>query len=404
LEPAEETNVEEAYGAVLSEDTPFISKMDQQIVDHINEKTGGKVTPRTAWPTRSVKPVSEYGDDKIFCLAFPWLFPGGIGDVNEPRRKQINASDWATNLLYYQDGRFAKDKLWCFFALNFIIRHRNQSSSRFFVKGFMGRTPPTLQELHQRIRNNDQDFVDKLCYFNKSVHGTAAYWRSKKAELYSWINHHIDSGHGAPNLFITLSCAEYFWPDLKRLLQRHIYDCEGKVVNLETDRSALNHAVNDYSIVVQEFFQRRTKEFLDTIGLNLFGIEHYWCRFEFAKSRGQIHAHLLAITKDCADPDGILSTLFENRNNLEQQQHVLGDWARDKFNMTASLPEIPGNRTTTQQHPCAQRFCQLNDWDMDKESLLLNCQMHKCNDYCLRSVKKKTPTVTTTQTNESSQV
>ena len=98
-------------------------------MNHINEKTGGKVTPRTAWPTRSVKPVSEYGNEKIFCLAFPWLYPGGVGDVNEPREKQMNAADWVTNLLYYQDGRFAKDKLWCFFALNFIIRHRNQSSS-----------------------------------------------------------------------------------------------------------------------------------------------------------------------------------------------------------------------------------------------------------------------------------
>ncbi len=49
-----------------------------------------------------------------FCLAFPWLFPGGIGDIKESRLYELELSNWAENLLYYQDGRFAKDKLWCF--------------------------------------------------------------------------------------------------------------------------------------------------------------------------------------------------------------------------------------------------------------------------------------------------
>jgi len=39
-------------------------------------------------------------------------------------------------------------------------------------------------------------------------------------------------------------------------------------------------------------------KFLKTIGLEVFGIKHYWGRFEFAKSRGQIHLHLLGITDD----------------------------------------------------------------------------------------------------------
>jgi hypothetical protein len=42
-------------------------------------------------------------------------------------------------------------------------------------------------------------------YFGIVVPGTAAYWRSKKEELYSWINHKIEKGRGAPNVFRTLS-------------------------------------------------------------------------------------------------------------------------------------------------------------------------------------------------------
>ncbi len=129
-------------------------------------------------------------------------------------------------------------------------------------------------------------------YFGKNVPGSAAFWRSKKAELYSWINHHIEKGRGAPNLFMTLSCAEYFWPDLKRILEEYILQAEGKSVNLELDHSTLNNVLNGYTLVVQEFFHLRVQEYFKKIGINVFGIKYYWGRFEFAKSRGQIHLHL----------------------------------------------------------------------------------------------------------------
>jgi len=50
------------------------------------------------WPPRDVKPISEFSDTKIFCLAFPWLFPGGIGDIKESREYNVDVGDWAQNL------------------------------------------------------------------------------------------------------------------------------------------------------------------------------------------------------------------------------------------------------------------------------------------------------------------
>jgi hypothetical protein len=67
--------------------------------------------------------------NKIFCLAFPWLFPGGIGDIKESRECDINIADWAQNLIFYEDGRFAKDNLWCFFVINYIQRQKQISKS-----------------------------------------------------------------------------------------------------------------------------------------------------------------------------------------------------------------------------------------------------------------------------------
>jgi hypothetical protein len=242
------------YGCLGSETTRHLSQQDKQIMETIRNTTGIEVSPRACWPTRDVKPISEFSNDKIFCLAFPWLFPGGIGDINEARQHKIYIAEWAENLLYYQDGRFAEDKQWSFFALNYVYRRRNQTQSQFFVNNFIGERPPTIEEIQEKIENKNTSFIEKLMYFSKNVPGSTGYWRHKKAELFSWINHHIEAGRGPPTVFMTLSCAEYFWPDLKRLLEKTILECENKTVDLDSQKSALHKAVNDYSIVVQQFF------------------------------------------------------------------------------------------------------------------------------------------------------
>ena len=54
--------------------------------------------------------------------------------------------------------------------------------------------------------------------------------------------------------------------------------------------------VNDYTIVVRKYFQRRVQNWLDTVVKDIFKIKHHWSRFEFAPSRGQIYAHMLVVS------------------------------------------------------------------------------------------------------------
>jgi len=383
---------DEVYGCLPGEETQHLSEEDEALIKLINKKAKDKAF-RMSFPKRDVKPISELSEEKIFCLAFPWLFPGGFGDIKDPRKTKITPSDWAQNLLYYEDGRFATDKLWSFFTLNYIYRRRNQSQSRFFYDHMIGNEHITMDELQDRITNGDTSCIDKLMYFSKNIPGSSAYWRGKKSELYSWINHHIEQGRGAPTVFLTLSCAEYFWPDLKRLLEETIYSCEGKKVDLNLNHNELNKALNNYCIVVQEFFHLRVAAFLKTIGFHVFGMKHYWGRFEFAKSRGQIHLHLLGIVEDAASPGGIYEQLWKLKENKEEQARVLGDWARKTFNMTASINENQAV-SDSEESPCKQRCCQTNDVEQDQISLCNFCQIHKCNDYCLRTRKEKKVTHT----------
>jgi hypothetical protein len=381
---------EEVYGCLGVEHTHHMSDEDKNLQRLINEKKKDR-TYRVGYPTRSEKPVSEWDNEKIFCCAFPWLFPGGYGDIKGIRDQSINLSEWAENLLYYEDGRFARDKLWCFFTLNYLYRRRNQGQSHFFYQNILGADPPSLEELQSRIQQGDTSTIDKIMYFSKVIPGTTAYWRSKKAELYSWINHHVEQGRGAPTVFMTLSCAEYFWPDLKRLLEETILACEGRKVDLDLNHNELNKAVNDYCIVVQEFFHLRVDAFMKTIGLHVFGLKHYWGRFEFAKSRGQIHLHLLGIIEGVANKDGIYEQVYKFRNDKAKQTETLAKWARETFNLTASLdPNI--KVSTNSPNPCTVRFCQTSSIAEDQVSLSNFCHMHKCSEFCLRQVRKTAST------------
>ena len=88
-------------------------------------------------------------------------------------------------MLYYPDGRFAKDRIWCFFALDFAIRKKNQISGEFFVDGFFEEGPKSLKELLAEIADGNTQWLERLCYYSQHVSGSPGYWRAKRAEVYT---------------------------------------------------------------------------------------------------------------------------------------------------------------------------------------------------------------------------
>jgi hypothetical protein len=109
-----------------------------EILQEINKeidrsKTNKEISVR--WPNSGPVPINEYSARRLFARAYPWLFPGGIGNVKD-FPGNAPAKVWGKNMLYYEDGRFTKDKFFCFFALNYIIRQRNASSGNWFIKDF----------------------------------------------------------------------------------------------------------------------------------------------------------------------------------------------------------------------------------------------------------------------------
>jgi hypothetical protein len=88
--------------------------------------------------------------------------------------------------------------------------------------------------------------------------------------------------------------------------------------------------VNDYTLIVQEYFQERVKVWLETVGKRIFKIKHYWLRFKFAPSRGQIHAHFIATT----DFKGVFQRYSQLGPNTEAQAEFLKLWSKESLGMT----------------------------------------------------------------------
>ena len=254
----QENNAYECSGVMMKEQTSLASKADDAILHSlkaVHKKSNNKQIPQMDWPQHGSEALTEHTDIKLFTNAFPWLFPGGIGDLKEANRKhEVQPASWAKHLLYHDDGRFSKDPLWCFFTLNYVQRHRNQSSGGFFAKSFISDAPKSLKELQDQINDGDDGFTKKMTCYSQKVRGLDSFWRLKRSELHAWICHHMERGNEAPSLFMTLSCAECFWPDLICLLEdrtwtshgmktdeagRHTFD-NGKAINLETNRKACN--------------------------------------------------------------------------------------------------------------------------------------------------------------------
>jgi len=122
------------------------------------------------------------------------------------------------------------------------------------------------------------------------------------------------------------------------------------------------------------------------VGKHIFKIKHYWLRYEFAPSRGQIHTHILAIA-DLHKEMNIASRFnYDRKAKAIFLEHLVKEYFGMKcdFNDTSFTKE----QQKKLPHPATVRFMELNELDIDKfvdeDNLLLSCQKHVCSTYCMR--------------------
>ena len=370
-------------------------KLIQSLTSDIG-KTGCDAVPVMMLPQVSEDPIDEYTQPHIFADAYPWLFPGGFGDCSSTIcHDKTGAMNWCRMLIRFSDGRFMRDPVFSFHLLNFVQRHVNNKDALYFVNRYLKDKIMTVEDIKSQIEHKNFDFVHKIQqYAGTKIRGSDGWWRHRRHELDSWIGNQLELGHGPPTLFMTFSCAEYWWKDLENLLLERCTGTEDEELanvmvhdtNEKKRMTAKGKLLECYSAVVQEFFQHRMDAWMETVGKEVFKITHYWLRFEFAKGRGQIHSHMVCITSDyefIAD----FHNEFTVKRNKHQGATIYADYARKTLSLTAEKPVIDES-VEVPDKPLSKGFHDTNSVKNDAAVLVENVHMHKCNDYCLRYVKR----------------
>ena len=167
------------------------------------------------------------------------------------------------------------------------------------------------------------------------LRGTAAYWADRSDDVDAGLHYHVEHRNGVPTPSITGRCAEFHWPEHVGELKGRIYIATGEVAGLRKDNSRRYQDVQDYSTLVQQFFQVRLDIYIKEVSIPVFGVNHYWYRFEFAKSRGQIHFHMFAINED-KQPQRLLRAI--KNGGAQEKADALATWARGSLSLTAMRP------------------------------------------------------------------
>ena len=139
----------------------------------------------------------------------------------------------------------------------------------------------------------------------------------------------------------------------------------------------------------------------------LFGVNAYWYRQEFAKSRGIVHWHGLCWRKD-GEPNNLLHEALQSGLAESDFANKLAEWASNEFGLTAMHPDgsdadgkprkdlwAPPEGTAPappeEKNPLVKL---LMDVCSDQESLLEDhmllanrINLHRCSDYCLQEPK-----------------
>ena len=298
-----------------------------------------------------------------------------------------------------------------FVVHNMIMRKRALKQSRFFVDQQLGDPQITVGDLQERLARGDTSFTNKLLYFGANLRGTAQYWHQRRRELRALVEFMVNEKQGLPSFFMIGSCAEFYFPPLRRLLEQYILQTTGEEVNLAEDNNARFKAVQENTHVVVKYFDLRTQSYHEKVLKPVFGVSDYWYRYEFAGSRGQIHWHQLS-WRDDRQPHQLLHEACEHGCDDEEYAARLSQWADENFAMTAlhpagsdeegqprkdlwPPPEGSADPISEDRDPLVKMLMEMaatQDAILEDHLLLVNrVGLHSCSDYCLTTPRHPEP-------------
>ncbi|XP_054706995.1 uncharacterized protein LOC129216803 [Uloborus diversus] len=166
------------------------------------------------------------------------------------------------------------------------------------------RVKSTISACTKKIHGQDGMIEDVHLYL-RNLRGSAAYWRGALNELVAQIK-----CLGPPTYFVTFSCNDLHWTDMKKALL--IVDDRSDEDPNDLDIISTQRLIEQYPVIVSRHFMVRVNALMKLILRNnkILGgkVNDFWWRVEF-QNRGSPHLHMIIWIENHPSfetPEGIL--------------------------------------------------------------------------------------------------
>ena len=293
-------NIEEGHLFASSErlDTNY----EETIQELVERRYGTSRNPMIVNTTNSTI-LNDYTTPSIQALAFPTLFPYGVGDCTKKTRSvnvttTVAIKHYLNYSVHNSNTRmtvypFARHKRWMHFGQNMAERHRFIGQRRVFLRRntkFADISEENLRRIVCSRSDEYNELIRCMHVYNANIVGSNSYFFKRRKELEA-----LMESKGMPTAWFTFSAADNHWHDLHKL----VYSKDNVFYNdtayndldeLDKLRFRIN-TLRHYQHIVDKYFYKRTKAFLNAyFSENCLNVDYFWFRVEY-QSRGTAHIH-----------------------------------------------------------------------------------------------------------------
>lgn len=372
------------------------------------------------------EPESIYHNPSLYPSMFPWLFPYGLGGLeNENIEKKISTLRHKRHLLLYHDKRFQLDPFFSIVALNH-EQIKNSSKSTFIVtkqsrfsaiaQRINSIDQAVLQDVVQRYKSGQKvmpstseeknlfKLLNDLDAVSGEVDGSLSSKKQMRNEIWSLLAY-----KGAPSWFITFAPGDTshpisiyyakadmsFYPDLKYTDN----DKTNKYYYLTKNPTA---GARFFHVMVSLFLKHVLGVGTDHDGM--YGKTSAYYGTVEQQGRLTLHLHLLLWIEGCLSPQQVRDKIMDSQSDFRKKMveylesvHT-GDFVtgtkQDVVQMVHSKKNSPGYQEVVKQLPkpppewcqeqcgTCKRCVEYSHWEThfkeEFDELLLTCNIHEC--------------------------
>ena len=262
----------------------------------------------------------SYLEEKCFPDLFPYGTGGYLSSCLDDPEKAIGFAEYCVGQMMNCDPKFRKNHSYISFLL--LVKesiHLKRCISTYFRQATR---LPTLDKQNLAVINSEN-----LSRFNRSyqvfqsLRGTAPYYEKSKLNLMALIRQ-----FGCPTIFLTLSCAEFDWPELLKEIAETVYRRKISKEEIEQmSRKEKNKLISENVVQSTLHYSKRFQKLFTSMKSGFFKSENecyhvsfYYFRVEF-QLRGAPHVHSLLWLKNKNGDDAPSFWTSQKETKLEIQ-------------------------------------------------------------------------------------